>query len=156
MRTSLSMRASIRLVNMAGSSSSRQGIDVIAMKVEQTSGGGSPRAPLDDALCWRELKRSFSTQLRTSLSIRASTPHANRVAVVPSRDPSSRIFWSATRDSCPHSEVVFFDGEGGHRRQRVESNGRNGSSVIVALSGASAVAFRRRPWSVIVGATLPY
>ena len=74
LRTFLSIRASIPHVNMTGSSSSRKGIDG-AMITEQRSGGGTPRAPLDHALCWRELKGRLSTMLRNSLSIRVSKEH---------------------------------------------------------------------------------
>ena len=52
-----------------------------------------------------------------------------------------------------HLEVVFFNGERGYCSQRGESNGRSGRYVIPTFSGASAIAFRRTPWSVMVGLT---
>ena len=125
------------------------------MNVEQRSGGGTSRAPLDHALCWRELKGSFSTSLRTTLSIRASTPHVNMTGSPSSRQGTHRLEY-LERDTrlscgvCRHLEDVFFDGERGCGRQRVKSNGRNwrsdtvadndGPDTVVDDEGADAVA----------------
>ena len=56
-----------------------------AMNIEQRSGSGTPRAPLDHARCWRELEGRLSTWLRTSLPIRASIRHVDMASLSSSR-----------------------------------------------------------------------